>query len=65
MNAQQMTKCIEQYASHYKTRHVLFTLGTDFAFQFANSSYSYIDGIVKIVNNQTNGRKFKFIYSTV
>ena len=39
-------------------------MGTDFAFQFADLSYKYIEDIVKLINNQTNGQKFKFIYST-
>ena len=64
-NVENMIKCFEIYASHYKTRHVLFTLGTDFAFQFADLSYKYIDGIVKAVNDNKEGKKFKFIYSTV
>jgi hypothetical protein len=38
-NVDLLVNCFKQYASHYKTNQVLFTLGTDFAFQYAASSY--------------------------
>ena len=31
-NATHMIECFINYASHYKTKHVLFTLGSDFTF---------------------------------
>ena len=39
-------------------------MGTDFAFQYANITYEYIEGIARIVNNHKDGAKFKFVYST-
>jgi lysosomal alpha-mannosidase len=58
--------CIEKYVSHYKTKQVLFTLGTDFAFQFAELSYKYIDEFVEVaLAHPRGGKKFKFVYSTV
>ncbi|TNV85114.1 hypothetical protein FGO68_gene2057 [Halteria grandinella] len=64
-NPDEFVKCIERYANHYRTKHVLFTLGTDFAFQFANLSYNYIDSWVQVANSIPAGKKFKFVYSTV
>ena len=44
----------------------MFTIGADFAFQYANLSYGYIEELVKIVNEHPEGgRIFKFKYSTV
>lgn len=31
-NIETIARCIEKYAGHFKTSHVLFTLGADFAF---------------------------------
>ena len=45
-NATHMIECFINYASHYKTKHVLFTLGSDFTFQQADVTYKYIDLIV-------------------
>lgn len=63
-NPDEFLRCIERYASHYRTKHVLFTLGTDFAFQFANLSYQYIDNWVAVANSIPAGKKYKFVYST-
>jgi len=43
----------------------MFTLGTDFSFQFANITYNFIDQIVKLVKDDKRGNKFSFKYSTV
>jgi hypothetical protein len=65
-NIDLLVACMKTYASHYKTNQVLFTLGTDFAFQYANLSYAYIDSIVEMVQAHREGSKlFKFKYSTV
>jgi hypothetical protein len=65
-NIDLLVACMKTYASHYKTNQVLFTLGTDFAFQYANLSYAYIDSIVEMVQGHREGSKlFKFKYSTV
>lgn len=51
---------------HYRTKHVMFTLGADYSFQFANLSFSYIEEVVKIMNEHPEGgRILKFKYSTV
>ena len=39
-NATQMIECFINYASHYKTKHVLFTLGSDFTFVVENTLIS-------------------------
>ncbi|CDW89891.1 glycosyl hydrolases family 38 protein [Stylonychia lemnae] len=61
----QYITCIEQYAVHYKTKHILFTLGTDFAFQFAHTTYKYIDELVSLFEKSPSGKAFSFKYSTV
>ena len=47
----------------YKTSNVIWCLGDDFAFRFANSSYPFMDSIIKIVNQNTDQIEFK--YSTL
>lgn len=64
-NPDTFVNCISKYVSHYRTKHVMFTLGTDFAFQYANISYKYIDDWVAVANSIPDGKKFKFVYSTV
>ena len=63
-NLPKFLECLGKYVSHYRTNHVLFTMGTDFAFQYAEPTYSYIDDIVKMVKESKDGAKYKFVYST-
>lgn len=55
--------CLAEYASHYKTKHVLFTMGTDFAYLHANITYGFIDQVAALVQNTST--KYHFVYSTV
>lgn len=43
----------------------MFTLGADFSHMFATEIYTFFDNYVEVINNHTNGRKFKFFYSTL
>jgi Glycosyl hydrolases family 38 N-terminal domain len=58
-------KCLENFAKHYKTNHIMITAGMDFAWQFAHVNYKFFDNVTALYSNHTFGRKFKFIYSTV
>ena len=65
-NVDVMLTCIKKYISHYRTKHVMFTLGSDYSFQYANLSYGYIEEIVKMMSEHPEaGRTLKFQYSTV
>ncbi len=60
-----MVNCFHDYANHYKTNHILFTLGADFAYQFADVTYEYIEDMVEAVKGSSKSVNLKFIYSTV
>jgi len=60
-----MIKCFNTYASHYRSKHVIFTLGVDFAYVYAEPTFHYIESIVDIIKSSPNGCHFKFVYSTV
>ncbi len=65
-NVDTIVNCMKNYTSHYRTNQLMFTIGADFAFQYANLSYNYVEEIVKIVSEHPEGgRIFKFKYSTV
>lgn len=65
-NTDSLYSCIEDIQSRYRTKHLLFTMGADFAFQYANLSFSYIEEVVKLMSEHTKaGRTIKFKYSTV
>ena len=64
-NTDTIVTCIKNYASHYRTNNLMFTIGADFAFKYANLSYGYIEELVKIISEHPEGgRIFKFRYST-
>ena len=64
-NTANTISCLEKYASHYKTNHVMITAGNDFAFKFAEVNYQFLENATQAINKNANGRKFKFMYSTV
>jgi hypothetical protein len=57
--------CLDVYAAHFKTNHIMITAGMDFAWQFAHVNYDFFDNATAILMNDTYGHKFNFFYSTV
>eukprot|EP00347_Sterkiella_histriomuscorum_P020142 403338949 len=65
MDMQSFINCIKGYAKSYKTNQILFTLGSDFAYQFAGATFDYVDGLRNIINGNMQGFKVYAFYSTV
>lgn len=52
-------------AKHYKTNHIIMTMGSDFQYQDANMWYKNLDKLIKYVNAaQTFGSDVNVFYST-
>ena len=45
-------------AEHYKTNHIMLTMGGDFMFMDANSWYTNLDKLIKYVNSVSTGSLF-------
>ena len=58
-------QCLDSYANHYKSKHVMITAGMDFAFQFAEVNYQFFENVTSFYNRTPGGKKLKFQYSTV
>jgi hypothetical protein len=43
----------------------MLTAGNDFAFQFAEVSFSFMENATAVIRNSEHGRKFDFKFSTV
>ena len=44
-----VTAALDQ-ATHYKTNHILMTMGEDFQYENANTWYKNLDKLIKYVN---------------
>ncbi|XP_048377727.1 lysosomal alpha-mannosidase isoform X2 [Stegostoma tigrinum] len=52
-------------AKHYRTEHIIMTMGSDFHFQDANMWYKNLDKLIKYVNAaQKTGNNVNVLYST-
>ncbi|XP_041033071.1 lysosomal alpha-mannosidase isoform X1 [Carcharodon carcharias] len=52
-------------AKHYRTKHIIMTMGSDFHFQDANMWYTNLDKLIKYVNAaQNTGSDVNVLYST-
>ncbi|XP_051897842.1 lysosomal alpha-mannosidase [Pristis pectinata] len=52
-------------AKHYRTKHIIMTMGSDFQFQDANMWYKNLDKLIKYVNAaQSSGSNVNVLYST-
>ncbi|XP_060711191.1 lysosomal alpha-mannosidase isoform X2 [Hemiscyllium ocellatum] len=52
-------------ATHYRTNHIIMTMGSDFHFQDANMWYKNLDKLIKYVNAaQETGSNVNVLYST-
>jgi hypothetical protein len=46
-------------ASHYKTKHLMMTMGADLAYLYADLSYKYIEDIVELLTKNDNSSSTK------
>ncbi|KAJ6668062.1 hypothetical protein lerEdw1_016383 [Lerista edwardsae] len=52
-------------AKHYRTNHIVMTMGSDFQYENANLWYKSLDKLIKHVNaQQSNGSHVNVLYST-
>ncbi|CAM4610488.1 unnamed protein product [Lepidochelys kempii] len=52
-------------AKHYRTKHIVMTMGSDFQYENANLWYKNMDKLIKHVNaQQLNGSQVHVLYST-
>ncbi|XP_053319845.1 lysosomal alpha-mannosidase [Spea bombifrons] len=58
-------KAVADQAQHYRSNHLIMTMGSDFHYENANLWYKNMDKLIALVNaQQTNGSKVNVIYST-
>jgi len=65
LNTASYLRCLDAYASHYKTNQIMITAGMDFAWQFAHVNYGFFDNVMGVFMDHADGKKFNFFYSTV
>ncbi|ESO84761.1 hypothetical protein LOTGIDRAFT_207233 [Lottia gigantea] len=52
-------------AKHYQTKHLIWTMGSDFQYSNAHTWYKNLDKLIKYANAmQSNGSKVNLLYST-
>ncbi|XP_071068858.1 lysosomal alpha-mannosidase-like isoform X2 [Dasypus novemcinctus] len=51
-------------SQHYRTNHVMMTMGSDFQYQNANMWFKNLDKLIRLVNAQANGSGVHVLYST-
>ena len=64
-NAESYIHCMENYARHFKTNHVMVTAGMDFAWLFAHVNFEFFENVTALYANHKLGSRFKFMFSTV
>ncbi|XP_067877358.1 lysosomal alpha-mannosidase [Heterodontus francisci] len=58
-------KTAHQQSKHYRTEHIIMTMGSDFQYQNANMWYKNLDKLIKYVNAaQSTGSRVNVLYST-
>ncbi|KAL4240457.1 mannose metabolic process [Mactra antiquata] len=59
-------KAVESQAIHYKTNHIIMTMGSDFQYQDAHHWYKNMDKLIKYTNmlQETNHSNINVLYST-
>ncbi|XP_052266836.1 lysosomal alpha-mannosidase-like isoform X2 [Dreissena polymorpha] len=57
---------VQDQAKHYKTNHIIMTMGSDFQYQNAHHWYKNMDKLIKYTNmmQTTNNMKVNVLYST-
>ncbi|XP_070544770.1 lysosomal alpha-mannosidase-like isoform X1 [Ptychodera flava] len=57
-------KFVKDQASHFKTNHIILTMGSDFQYENANEWYKNMDKLIKYVNAQEETSGVHVLYST-
>ncbi|XP_050392996.2 lysosomal alpha-mannosidase [Patella vulgata] len=58
-------KAVSDQADHYQTKHIIWTMGSDFQYDNANVWYKNMDKLIKYANAlQANGSTINLLYST-
>ncbi|XP_055975225.1 lysosomal alpha-mannosidase [Sorex fumeus] len=68
-NAQEMVTYFLKLAAvqgqHYRTKHIVMTMGSDFQYENANLWYKNLDKLIRLVNaQQASGSRVNVLYST-
>ncbi|XP_064135965.1 lysosomal alpha-mannosidase-like [Loxodonta africana] len=51
-------------AGHYRTNHIIMTMGSDFHYEQAQNWFENLDKLIRLVNAQTKGSRIHVLYST-
>jgi len=64
-------KCLQKYASHFRTRHLMITAGSDNAFNHAEAHFNFLERAMVLLHGKRisleNGKSmtFRFKYSSI
>lgn len=64
-------KCLQKYASHFRTRHLMITAGSDYAFNHAEAHFNFLERAMVLLHGKKlsleNGKSmtFRFKYSSI
>ena len=57
--------CFKDYASKYKTNHLLITAGMDFAYEHAEANFKFLEKAVYLMSTRSEASNLKFSFSTL
>ncbi|XP_053573804.1 lysosomal alpha-mannosidase [Bombina bombina] len=58
-------KAVQSQSQHYRSNHIVMTMGSDFQYENANLWFKNMDKLIKLVNSQqAKGSKVNVLYST-
>lgn len=44
--------CLYEYASHYKTKNLLFTAGSDYSFKYAEAHLNFLERVMSMLHGK-------------
>ncbi|XP_072039300.1 lysosomal alpha-mannosidase-like [Amphiura filiformis] len=57
-------KAVKDQVKHFKTNHIIMTMGSDFQFENAHTWYKNLDKLIAYVNKKEEDTKIHLLYST-
>ena len=45
-------KCLQKYASHFRTRHLMITAGSDYAFNHAEAHFNFLERAMVLLHGK-------------
>ena len=60
----QFVEYLNDHSAHYRSGHIMITMGRDFAYQNAHKYFKNLDILMNSVNANSTGHGFKMVYST-